>query len=197
MKMILTTMTTIKPQAILTMYKWMTANADSEYGNMALIVIIPIQCCSRSSGASFCWSCVCCKGDSLHWLSCLVIRAMPWLSSSHKTPNLRKRSAKSWFYRSDQQNADFNKPDQQSAECSWSSSQASWTAGSADAGLDLFLTKMMLIWGWWKDKGKQIELIFPLIPSFFFSKLISSGSNKSCPSACRYVIKIILSFQKN
>ena len=38
-------------------------------------------------------------------------------------------------------------------------------------------------------------MIFPLIPSFFISKFISSGSNKSCPSACRYVIKIILSFQ--
>ena len=93
MKMIKTTMTTIKPQAILTMYKWMTANADSEYGNMALIVIIPIQCCSRSSGASFCWSCVCCKGDSLHWLSRSVLRAMPWLSCNHKTMSLRKRSA--------------------------------------------------------------------------------------------------------
>ena len=41
MKMIMTTMTTIKPQAILTMYKWMTANADSEYGNMALITYHP------------------------------------------------------------------------------------------------------------------------------------------------------------
>ena len=32
------------------------------------------------------------------WLSLSVIRAMPWLWCSRKTPSLRKRSAKSWFY---------------------------------------------------------------------------------------------------